>query len=34
MIRAEAEIGDQTFTYTAGAETGTATLLAAPPSLR
>lgn len=33
MIRAEAEVGDQPFTYQAGAEAGTACLLAAPPSL-
>lgn len=34
MIRAEAEIGNQPLAYTSAVGTGTATLLAAPPSLR
>ena len=33
MIRAEAELGGQPFLYTAGTATGTARILAAPPSL-
>jgi folate-binding protein YgfZ len=33
MMRAEAELGGQSFTYTLGTATGTARLLAAPPSL-
>ncbi|MGA7343260.1 MAG: folate-binding protein [Terracidiphilus sp.] len=33
MIRAEAELRDQPFTYAAGAATGTARILASPPSL-
>ena len=32
MVRAEAELGIQSFTYAAGADTGMARLLAAPPS--
>jgi folate-binding protein YgfZ len=34
MMRAEAEVGDPCFTYTAGSATGTGRILAAPPSLR
>jgi folate-binding protein YgfZ len=33
MMRAEAELGGQSFTYTLGTATGNARLLAAPPSL-
>jgi folate-binding Fe-S cluster repair protein YgfZ len=33
MIRAEAEVRNQSFAYIVGAETGTARILAAPPSL-
>ena len=33
MIRAEAAVRDQTFTYKAGTETGTARILTAPPTL-
>jgi len=33
MIRSEAEVRDQTFTYKAGTETGTARILTAPPTL-
>jgi folate-binding protein YgfZ len=33
MMRAEAEMGDQSFTYTLGSATGTARILAAPPGL-
>jgi aminomethyltransferase len=33
MIRSEAEVHEQTFTYKAGTETGTARLLTAPPTL-
>jgi folate-binding Fe-S cluster repair protein YgfZ len=33
MMRAEAELAGQSFTYTLGAATGTARILAAPPSL-
>jgi folate-binding protein YgfZ len=33
MMRGEAEVGEQSFTYTAGTATGTARILAAPPVL-
>ena len=33
MIRGEAEIRSQPFTYAAGADTGTARILTAPPEL-
>jgi folate-binding protein YgfZ len=33
MLRAEAEVGDRTFTYHAGSEAGAARVLAGPPSL-
>jgi hypothetical protein len=33
MIRAEAELRNQPFTYAAGAATGTARILAGPPAL-
>jgi hypothetical protein len=33
MVRGEAEIGNQSFNYTAGTATGTARILALPPSL-
>jgi hypothetical protein len=34
MLRGDAEVGNQSFTYTTGTATGSARILAAPPRLK